>query len=578
MNFVSRLRGTWRLYAIIALMALMALVLLGRMVMLQLVDDFEHGHKFLQGQGEARTVRTEVIPAHRGMIVDRNGEPLAVSTPVVTVFCDPSKLKHQRERWRDLARALQMPFDQLVSKLKKYEKKEFMYLKRHMVPGDADEILALGINGVYGKREYRRYYPAGEVAAQLVGFTNVDEHGQEGLELAYDQWLQGKPGAKRVVKNLYGHVINDIKLLSDAVPGKNLPLSIDLRLQYLAYRELKAAVHHHKADGGTIVVLDAKTGEVLAMASQPSFNPNNRSGMDVAAARNRAVTDTFEPGSTVKPFTVIAALESGKYTPQTIVDTTPGFLRVGNKTLMDPVNYGPIDVTKVITKSSQIGTSKIALSLDERQVYDVFHRLGLGQSTGTGFPGENMGLLPNHRIWRPIERVTFAFGHGLTVTALQLAQAYTVFANEGQRRAVSLLKTDQPMPATPVISPQIASQVLSMMTTVTQKGGTAVRAQVRSYLTAGKTGTAHKVGAGGYQHDEYVAFFAGLAPATNPELVSVILIDAPRGNQYYGGEVAAPVFSGVMSGALRLLNVPPDDWRVADDDKHAKPTLAGTTQ
>lgn len=560
MNLVSQLRSAWRLYAIIALMALMAAVLLGRMVMLQLLDDAEHGHEFLQGQGEARSVRTEVIPAHRGMIVDRNGEPLAVSTPVVTVFCDPRKLKDQRQRWPQLAAALKMPATELTKKLKQYEKKEFMYLKRHMVPGHADEILALGIDGVYGKREYRRYYPAGEVAAQLIGFTNIDERGQEGLELAYDQWLEGKPGSKRVMKNLYGHVINDIKLLSDAVPGKDLALSIDLRLQYLAYRELKTAVHHHKADGGTIVVLDAKTGEVLAMASQPSFNPNNRTGMDVSAARNRAVTDTFEPGSTVKPFTVIAALESGKYTPQTIVDTTPGFFRVGNKTLMDPVNYGPIDVTKVITKSSQIGTSKIALSLDEHKIYDVFQRLGLGQTTGTGFPGENMGLLPNHRIWRPIERVTFAFGHGLTVTALQLAQAYTVFANQGQRRAVSLLKSDQPSPATPAISPEIAAQVLAMMSTVTQKGGTAVRAQVRSYLTAGKTGTAHKVGAGGYQDSEYVAFFAGLAPATNPELVSVVLIDAPRGNQYYGGEVAAPVFSGVMSGALRLLNVAPDDW------------------
>jgi cell division protein FtsI (penicillin-binding protein 3) len=444
-----------------------------------------------------------------------------------------------------------------------------------MVPSDADEILALGIDGVYGKREYRRYYPAGEVAAQLIGFTNIDEQGQEGIELAYDHWLEGKPGAKRVMKNLFGHVINDIKLLSDAVPGKDLPLSIDLRLQYLAYRELKAAVHHHKADGGTIVVLDAKTGEVMAMASQPSFNPNNRTGMDVSAARNRAVTDTFEPGSTVKPFTVIAALESGKYTPHTIVDTTPGFLRVGNKTLMDPVNYGPIDVTKVITKSSQIGTSKIALSLDEHKIYDVFQRLGLGQTTGTGFPGENMGLLPNHRIWRPIERVTFAFGHGLTVTALQLAQAYTVFANQGQRRGVSLLKTDKPMPTTPAISPEIAAQVLAMMSTVTQKGGTAVRAQVRSYLTAGKTGTSHKVGAAGYEDSEYVAFFAGLAPATDPELVAVVMIDAPHGNQYYGGEVAAPVFSGVMSGALRLLNVAPDDWHVADAGAATAKKLAG---
>jgi cell division protein FtsI (penicillin-binding protein 3) len=574
MNIVSQLRSAWRLYAIIALMALMAAVLLGRMVMLQLLDDAEHGHQFLQGQGEARSVRTEVIPAHRGMIVDRNGEPLAVSTPVVTVFCDPRKLQDQKKRWPQLAAALKIPAAELSQKLKQYQKKEFMYLKRHMVPGDADEILALGINGVYGKREYRRYYPAGEVAAQLIGFTNIDERGQEGLELAYDQWLEGKPGSKRVMKNLYGHVINDIKLLSDAEPGKDLQLSIDLRLQYLAYRELKAAVHHHKADGGTIVVLDAKSGEVLAMASQPSFNPNNRTGMDVSAARNRAVTDTFEPGSTVKPFTVIAALESGKYTPHTIVDTTPGFLRVGNKTLMDPVNYGPIDVTKVITKSSQIGTSKIALSLDEHKVYDVFQRLGLGQTTGTGFPGENMGLLPNHRIWRPIERVTFAFGHGLTVTALQLAQAYTVFANQGQRRGVSLLKTDKPVPATPAISPEIASQVLAMMSTVTQKGGTAVRAQVRSYFTAGKTGTAHKVGAGGYEDSEYVAFFAGLAPATNPELVSVVLIDAPHGNQYYGGEVAAPVFSGVMSGALRLLNVAPDDWHAPDAVAAKK--LAGT--
>lgn len=561
--------AAWRLYSVLALLMLFAAVLVWRVASLQVVGGVDRGFEFLQQQGQVRTMRMESIPAHRGMITDRRGEPLAVSTPVVTIWGNPQQLAGQSAQWAKLAKALGLPYGELKRKLDHYRNKEFVYLRRHMSPQEAEKILDLEILGVYEKREYRRFYPAGEVAAHLVGFTNIDDEGQEGMELAYEKWLQGSAGEKKVLKDLKGRVIKDIKSISTAQAGKNLALSIDLRLQYQAYRELKAAIKKHRASSGSVVVLDVKTGEVLAIANLPSFNPNNRRGLKTGAIRNRAITDVFEPGSTMKPLTVVAALESGKYKPNTKVDTNPGTFRIGRKTLLDPVNYGVIDVTKVITKSSQVGMSKIALTLDEQAVRGVFHRLGLGQDTGSGFPGESPGVLPNYDRWKPIERATFAYGYGLSVTTMQLAQAYSVFANDGKKSPISLLKTEESVQSDQVLDPQVADDIMRMLQTVTQKGGTGTRAQISAYTVAGKSGTAHKAGRGGYEDSHYTAIFAGVAPVGEPRVVTVVMVDDPKGNEYYGGEVAAPVFSKVTEGVLRLLNVPPDDLK-KEDVKNAR--------
>ncbi len=547
----------FRLMAL-ALMAL-ALLLIWRTLSLQVLDT-GRGREFLQGQGNARTIRSETIPAHRGMISDRNGQPLAVSTPVASIWANPQELAAARGDWSRLARALDMAPAQLQRRLERYADAQFVYLRRHLAPAAAQQVLSLGVPGVYLQREYRRFYPAGEVAAQLVGFTNIDDRGQEGLELAYDDWLRGEPGSKRVLKDLHGNIIREIDTGRAASPGKDLQLSIDLRLQYLAYRELKAALLRHKAKAGSIVMVDSRSGEVLAMVNQPSFNPNNRSDLQPAAMRNRAVIDMFEPGSTVKPMTIVAALESGKYTADSQINTSPGYLQVGRKALLDPVDYGVLDLGGILKKSSQVGTSKIALSLDEQSVWSVFQRFGLGRSTGSGFPGESNGLLPNRPRWRPIERANFAFGYGLTVTALQLAQAYTVFANDGLLRPVSLLRRDDNSePGQQVLDPGTARQLVSMLETVTQKGGTGTRARIDAYRVAGKSGTAHKVAAtGGYAEDRYRATFVGLAPASAPRVVTVVTIDEPGNGEHFGGLVAAPVFSRVTADAMRLLDVAPD--------------------
>ncbi len=549
----------WRFYAVLALLAIMAGLLVYRMASLQVIGGVDRGYQFLQAQGQVRTVRKEIIPAHRGMITDRHGEPLAVSTPVTTIWANPKQLAEQKTHWAKLAKALDIPYAEFQKKLKRFRNKEFVYLRRHMVPQQAEQVLQLGIPGVYDQQEYRRYYPAGEVTAQLVGFTNIDDEGQEGMELGYDGWLHGQAGSKKVLKDLRGNVIKDIQSYVAAKPGNDLALSIDLRVQHLAYRELKTAMKKHRAKSGSVVVLDTKTGHVLAIANQPSFNPNDRRRMKPGAIRNRAITDVFEPGSTVKPLTMVAALESGKYKPHTKINTNPGYLRVGRKTFLDPVNYGVIDATKVITKSSQVGMSKIALSLNEQSVRDVFYRMGLGQDTGSGFPGESVGILPNHHKWKPVERATFAFGYGLSVTALQLAQAYSIFANEGVKRPASLLLHNDADNEEQVLDVMLSANIVSMLRTVTEPGGTATAARINAYSVAGKTGTAHKSGKGGYEDSQYVAIFAGLAPASVPRLVAVVVVDDPKGNRYHGGEVAAPVFSKVVEGALRILNVPPDE-------------------
>jgi len=530
-------------------------LLAARSAQLQLVD-----HEFLQGQADARHLRVVEVPAHRGMMTDRNGEPLAISTPVQSVWANPKELVAAPADLRGLARLLKMKPEQLQRLLGQRKSREFVYLRRHLSPDLADQVMALGIPGLYLQQEYRRYYPAGEVAAHLVGFSNVDDQGQEGLELAFDDWLSGEPGAKRVVKDGRRHIIENVENIRSARPGKALVLSIDRRIQYLAYRELKAAVRQHRARSGSMVVLDNRTGEVLAMVNQPAFNPNNRKRLKADKMRNRALTDVFEPGSTMKPFVIAAALESGDYRPASRIDTSPGLVQVGVHTIRDKHDYGRLDLTGVLRKSSNVGASKIALALEPEDFWTGLSDAGFGVVTESGFPGEASGYLADFHRWRDIERATLAYGYGLSVTGMQLAQAYSVLANDGYRVPITLLKrdADSELERQAAFSPMVARAVRKMMESVVAADGTAPLAAVNGYRVAGKTGTAHKSEAGGYAEKRYLSVFAGMAPASDPRLVAVVVINEPSNGEYYGGKVAAPVFSRVMAGALRLLNIPPD--------------------
>lgn len=561
----------WRFYSVGVVLCVMVGVAAWHVASLQVLPGKDKGYEFLQDQGQARTLRTESISAYRGVITDRNGEPLAVSSPVQSIWANPQILNESPQSLPALAAALGLDREALATKLKRYRDKEFVYLKRHLPPQRAEQVLALKAPGVFAEREYRRFYPAAEVAAHVVGFTDIDDRGQEGMELAFDDWLSGTEGAKQVLKDLKGRVVKDVQLLRAAQSGKDLRLSIDLRLQYLAYRELKAAVKEHGAKSGSVVVLDTQTGEILAMANQPSYNPNDRSRIHAAALRNRAITDQFEPGSTMKPITVMAALETGRYSPHTPVDTSPGYLRVGKKTLLDPINYGVIDVTKILTKSSQVGLTKLALDMEPELIRDMYFRLGLGQDTGSGFPGESVGVLPNHSRWQPIVQANFAFGYGMSATVLQLAQAYSVIANHGLKRPISLLKVKDRPAGEAVVDSRYTRQLIGMLKTVTEKGGTATRAKLVDYEVAGKTGTVHKVSTkGGYEDDSYLALFAGIAPAEQPRIVTVVMINEPSTGKYFGGEVAAPVFAKVAGGALRLMQVPPQNIANAGKNRPTK--------
>ncbi len=510
---------------------------------------------FLQDQGDARTVRMERINAHRGIIQDRMGKPLAVSTPLLSLWAHPGELLAAENDFADLARYLSVDETEFRDRIVRASKKNFLYLRRHLTPSEARLVLDLKIPGIYSEREYHRFYPAGEAASHLIGFTNVDDKGQEGLELAFDRWLAGEPGKKKVVKNLYGEIIRDVKPVKEAVPGKNLTLSIDLRMQHLAYLELKSAVSHYKAQSGTVVVLDVTTGEVLALVNQPSYNPNNRVGLELSAVRNRAMTDVFEPGSTVKPFTVAVALQSGRFTTESVIDTNPGFVRVGNFTIRDPSNRGVISLGEIIAQSSQVGISKLALQLNEYDVWSMFDKLGFGRVTGAGFPGESAGYLPNHRRWKDIERATFAYGYGLTVTPVQLASAYVAIANGGVKRDVGLLLNTE-VTSTRIMPEELANKLKYILAEVVRTG-TGKKAAVDGFSVAGKTGTVRKIGENGYKDTEHIAFFAGMTPVEKPRLVGVVLINEPRTKEFGGGAIAAPVFSRVMTGALRILNVAP---------------------
>lgn len=544
----------WRSATLLLAFGFVACVLLWRAVDLQVLDK-----QFLQTQGDARHLRVVEIPAHRGVIADRNGEPLAISSPVDSVWVNPKEFVAAEADSRALARLLELEPRWLERRIQERADREFLYLKRHIAPDLAEQVKALGLPGVALQREYRRFYPAGEVTAHVVGFTDIDDRGQEGVELAYDQWLQGEPGAKRVVKDRYGRIIDDVESLRDPRPGQELRLSIDRRLQYLAYRELKAAAAEQRVRSASLVLLDVTTGEVLAMVNQPGYNPNNRAELNGQVIRNRAVTDAYEPGSTIKVFSVAAALETGRFQPSTIIDTGPGYMRVGSYTIHDTRAHGKIDVSTLIQKSSNIGIAKMALELPPEAIWSMYTRLGFGAPVGTGFPGEAAGLMPARPPQRPADKAALAYGYGLSATPLQLASAYATIAADGQRRPVSFLARQGAVQVEQVIPPEVARQVRAMMETVVGDGGTAPQARVPGYRVAGKTGTSRKAVAGGYAEKAYLAYFAGFAPASKPRLAMVVVLDEPSAQYYYGGRVAAPVFSRVMSGALRLLNVPPDD-------------------
>jgi len=542
----------WRSRLMLAALAACFVALSARALYLQGLHN-----DFLRQKGESRYSRVIELSATRGKIVDRGNEPLAISTPVESVVASPADAEVTPEQLARLARLLGMDAAELQRRLGE-TRREFVYLKRQLPPEEAARVVALGIPGIFLQREYRRYYPAGEVTAHLIGFTDVDDRGQEGLELAFEHMLAGQPGSRRVIKDRLGQIVEDVESIRSPQNGQTVTLSIDNRIQYLAYRELKAAVAAQRARAGGIVVLDVASGEVLAMANVPSYNPNNRGKLDPRRTRNRAVTDLFEPGSTLKPFTVAAALEAGVVKPESVIQTAPGELTLGDRTIHDARPLGALTVAQVIQKSSNIGAAKMALGLRAETLWNLFHQVGFGTPPRSGFPGEVSGKLRSHASWRPIEQATMSYGHGISVSLLQLARAYLIFANDGELKPVTLVKRGTPPESVRAISAASAREVRTMLEAVVRPGGTALRAQIAGYRVAGKTGTANKLEGGSYARDRYVASFVGFAPASAPRLIVAVMVDEPSAGQYYGGAVAAPVFAQVAAGALRLLAVPYD--------------------
>ncbi len=543
----------WRHWLVIAVLLLVLTGLVWRMFQLMVVQ-----RDFLLSQGNARSLRVVGIPVYRGTIYDRRGEPLAISTPVDSVVANPQEINLDDARLEQLAALLAVPSDQFKQRLAHNKQREFMYLKRTVEPALAKQVNALDIPGISLRREYRRYYPSGEIAVHVVGFTNIDDQGQEGLELAYDDWLRGEPGKKRVNKDRLGHVVEDLDVIQPARPGKDLVLSLDKRIQYAAYRELQAAMHKYQALSGSVVVLDVQTGEVLAMVNQPSFNPNQRPRQHTSDYRNRAVTDMFEPGSTIKPFAVALALASGSYEPHTLVDTSPGWINLDGNRVRDEHPLGVTDVTTILQKSSNVGIAKLVLSLPPDSLWELFNRMGFGAPTASGFPGESAGKLFKHAKWQPFTLATLSFGYGVSVTALQLAQSYVMLATDGIKYPVSFLRLREAPQGERVLKQNVAQAVLKMLETVSESGGTGTQAKVAGYRVTGKTGTVRMLGPQGYMRNHHIAIFAGTAPASHPRLVVAVVINDPLKVSYYGGWVAGPVFSKVMAKALRILDIPPD--------------------
>jgi cell division protein FtsI (penicillin-binding protein 3) len=546
--------NAWRHYSLLGFFVLACVGLSIRIVYLTVAEG-----EFLIDQGDNRAVRSISIPAYRGVVYDRFGEPLALSTPVAAIWTDPSKSSFSTDEIATLAQLLEINAQKLMSSLSEDSNREFLYLKRRVAWAQAQEVRRLGLQGVEFQPEYQRYYPAGETAAHIVGLTDIDDRGLEGIELSFNERLQGVPGRKQVLKDRKSHIIRNLRFEAAPRYGEDLTLSIDLRLQFLAYRELKTAVESHKATSGSVVMLDVATGEILALVNQPSYNPNDRSERTPAGMRNRAVTDTFEPGSTIKPFTALAALESGKYQRDTLIDTSPGHVWVGNKMIYDPGNFGVISLEQALKKSSQVGFAKVALSLDQRAVYDVLQRAGFSEYLGTGMPGEVAGSMSDEGLRYPVVRAVLGYGYGLAVTPLQLAQAYLCLATGGVRLPVSIIRQNEPPVGERVFSEELVWEVLKMMEGVTDRGGTATKARIDGFRVAGKTGTVRKVGAEGYDDERNVAWFVGIAPASRPRIVTVVVVNDPQASAKGGGAVAAPVYGRIMARALRLLGVSPDE-------------------
>jgi cell division protein FtsI (penicillin-binding protein 3) len=561
-----------RLVLVGGALGLCSLALVGRAFDVQV-----YNNDFYLQQGDARSLREIPIPTSRGMITDRNGEPLAVSTPVESVWGNPQELLKNPARIPELAAALGVPAEYLAHKLDQRASKEFMYLKRRINPEHARRILAHNIPGVFSQREFRRFYPQGEAMAHILGFTNIDDRGQEGLELAFDEWLRGKPGAKRVIRDGQGRTVESVDLVKAAEPGQDLTLTIDRRIQFLAHRELRSTLLRTGASSGSAVVIDVATGEVLAMANLPTYNPNAVDVGNSDTHRNRAVTDVIEPGSTMKPLTVAAALEAGVITPHTMFNTNPGWMPNGRFRTTDHRNYGVLDTTGVITKSSNVGAAQIVAKLPNQGYYDFLRRFGYGLKPGSGFPGESAGVLAPPSRWSGTTKQTMSYGYGLSATPLQIAQAYAALGNGGKLITPTFVKGER-NEARSVLDPAVAHTVMAMMQTVTEKGGTAEQGAILGYHVAGKTGTARKYnGTGGYSR-RYVSFFAGVVPVKNPRFSMVVVVNDPDPSKgYYGGLVSAPVFKNVMEGALRLMDVAPDDidtWLAAQADAEGKRSLA----
>ncbi|MBC9252107.1 cell division protein [Pseudomonas alcaligenes] len=548
----------WRFRLVLALLALMVGAISWRIIDLHVID-----HDFLQAHGDARSVRHIPIPAHRGLITDRNGEPLAVSTPVITLWANGKELAKAREQWPALAVALGQEPKSFAQRLEQASEREFMYLVRGLTPEQGEQILALKVPGVYSLEEFRRFYPAGEVAAHVIGFTDVDDRGREGVELAFDEWLAGVPGKRQVLKDRRGRLIKDVQVSQNAKAGKTLALSIDLRLQYLAHRELRNALIENGAKAGSLVMVDVKTGEVLAMVNQPTYNPNNRRNLQPAAMRNRAMIDVFEPGSTVKPLSMSAALQTGRWKPTDQVEVWPGSLQIGRYTIKDvsKTEGRVLDLTGILINSSNVGMSKIAFDIGGESIHDLMSNLGFGQDTGLGFPGERVGTLPSHREWRQAETATLSYGYGLSVTAVQLAHAYATLANNGKVLPLSMTRVDNKPEGAQVLPEDVAKTMQGMLQQVIEAPRGVFRAQVPGYHVSGKSGTARKatIGSKGYTANAYRSLFAGFAPSGNPRIALVVVIDEPSKAGYFGGLVSAPVFSKVMAGSLRLMNITPDN-------------------
>jgi len=547
--------NSWRYRFVASVFGLMLLVLAGRAVYLQIIDT-----DYLQSQGDARYLRVQKTPPTRGVISDRNGQPLAISTPVDSIWMHPPTILRQQKEYsyKKLTGLLGISRDALLNKAEKRKTREFVYLKRHLPPQVANKILALNVPGINSVREYKRYYPAGPVAGHVVGFTNIDNEGQEGLELAHNKALKGNAGRTLVMRDKVGHVVDYVEQKSRVRHGDDIRLSIDARIQYLAYRHLEAAVKKNKAASASLVALDAKTGEVLAMVSMPDFNPNDRSDLKSAKFRNRSITDSYEPGSTVKPITVAMALEAGVVNVDTPIDTEKGHMYIGRSRINDTKPHGVLSTAEVIQKSSNVGSAKIAMMLSARDLYDTYRKLGFGATNDLIIPGEQKGILAKRKKWRPIEHATMSYGYGLSVNTLQLARAYQAIANDGVLLPVSLQPLEQAPEGKRVFSSSVASEIKTMLEMAVGDKGTAPEARVDQYRVGGKTGTAHKVINGQYQDDKYLSLFAGFAPISDPEIVLVVCVDDPQGIDYYGGLVAAPVFSKVMEGALRYRDVVPD--------------------